>query len=126
MQNSTGLINATAGAAIAANLRVKLSSGKLAVAVLADGPGTELGTLEQQVFADGDEATVRLRNVPGTRTMVAAKSFSAGAKVYTAAGGKISDTAATGSFLVGIALTASGADGDFVEVATDPGHVANA
>jgi hypothetical protein len=46
--NETGVITATAGAAIAQHLRVKLSAGVLAVAVLAD---RELGTLEEEAVA---------------------------------------------------------------------------
>jgi hypothetical protein len=121
--NESGVLTFTAGAAIAQHLRVKLSSGKLAVAVLADGPGVELGTLEEASLADLDVRAVRARNFPGSRKMVASAALAVGAKCYTAAGGKVGATA-TGAYLVGIVLTASAADGDIIEVLTDPGEVA--
>jgi hypothetical protein len=121
--NQTGPLTFTAGAAIGQHLRVKLSSSKLAVAVLADGPGVELGTLEEASFADGDVRAVNPRNAPGSRKMVANAALAVGAKVYTAAAGKVGATA-TGAFLEGIALTASAADGDIIEVLMDPGDTA--
>lgn len=122
--NDTGFLSFEAGGAIAQHLRVKLTGGKLAVAVLADGPGTELGTLEEASFADGDVRSVRARNVPGSRKMVANAALAIGAKVYTAAAGKVGASAA-GAFLEGIALTASAADGNIIEVLTDPGDAAS-
>lgn len=100
------------GTAIAANTRVKLSSGVLAAAGLTD---KEIGITTRRIEADavGD---VLLRTANGTTRMIAADSFSAGAAVYTAASGKISDTQGTGAFLIGIALEAATADGDVVEV----------
>ena len=120
---NSGPLTFTAGAAIAQYLRVKLSTGKLAVAVLADGPGVELGTLEEASFADGDIRAVKTRNAPGKRKMVANAALAVGAKCYTAAGGKVGATA-TGAFLEGIVRTASAADGDVIEVLTDPGETA--
>lgn len=105
----------TAGAALSQFARVKLSTGKLAAAGLADG-AAELGTLEEAAFADLDVRAVLLANAPGSRKMIAAKSISAGATVYTAASGKISDAAATGATKIGIALEAATADGDIIEV----------
>lgn len=102
-----------AGGAIAKHLRVKLSTGKLAAAGLAD---KELGEIEQAAFADGDMRSVRLRNAPGTHKMVAAEALVVGAQVYTAAAGKVADTFAATSFLIGTALTAATADGDIIEV----------
>src|SRR3990167_5179891 len=97
----------TAGAAIAQHLRVKLSAGKLAAAGITD---KELGTLEAASFADGDPRAVRLRTAQGTCKMVAGKAISAGAEVFTAASGKISDTFATSSFPIGVALEEATAD----------------
>lgn len=102
-----------AGAAIAANLRVKLASGKLAVAGVAD---KDLGTLLDASFADGDMRSVRLRTANGTTKYVAASAITAGADVYTAASGKVNDTAASTSYLLGTALEAATADGDVIEV----------
>ena len=103
----------TAGAAIAGDLRVKLSSGKLAAAGLAD---KELGTIVVPAFADGDVVGVRLRTANGTSRMVASKAIAQGAAVYTAASGKITDAATATGYLIGTALEAAGADGDIIEV----------
>ncbi len=123
--NESGLLTFEAGAAIAQHLRVKLTAGKLAVAVLADGPGVELGTLEEESFASGDMRAVRARNMIGSRKMIANAAITVNAKVYTAAAGKVGATA-TGAFLEGIALTASAADGEIIEVLSDPGDAASA
>lgn len=114
--NESGCISCVAGAAIAPNTRVKLVSGKLQVAAAAD---RELGTLEERSFADGDVRAVRLRNAQGTRLMIADAAVVAGADVFTRANGKVGATA-TGAYRVGLALTAAAADGDLIEVATDP------
>jgi len=103
----------TAGAAIAVNVRVKLASGKLAAAGVAD---KELGTLLDASFADGDVRSVRLRNSSGTTKYIAASAIAVGADVYTAASGKVNDTAASTSYLLGTALEAATADGDVIEV----------
>lgn len=108
-----------ANAAIAAYLRVKLSAGYLAVSGATD---EDIGTAKEDVFVGGlfpsvVSAPVRLKNGMGTRKMVAAGAFSAGARVYQAAAGKIDDTAGTKS--IGIALEAATTDGDVVEVLTD-------
>ncbi len=115
-QNETGVITCTAGAAIAPYLRVKLVAGVLQVAVAAD---RELGTLEERALAANDNVAVRLRNHPGTRKMVADAAVAAGADVFTRAAGKVGATS-TGAFRVGVALTAAAADGEVIEVATDP------
>lgn len=105
----------TAGAAIAKHLRVKLSSGKLAVAgVGASDEPVEIGTMEDASFADLDVVSVRLRNAQGTVKMVAAEAISAGVVVYGAASGKVADTSSGAQ--IGIALEAALADGDVIEV----------
>lgn len=102
----------TAGAAIAKHLRVKLSSGKLAAAGIAD---KEIGTLIEASFADLDVRPVRLRTAQGTTKFVANAALAVGADVYTAASGKVGASATT-AFYIGVALSASGADGDVIEV----------
>lgn len=117
--NDSGFLTFEAGAAIGQHLRVKLTAGKLALAVAADGPGVELGTTEEASFASGDMLAVRARNVPGSRKMVANAAIAAGAEVFTAALGKVG-AHANGSFSEGIALTAAAADGEIIEVLTQP------
>lgn len=108
----------TAGGAIAAYLRVRLSSGVLAAAGVSE---QEIGTIENAAFASGDVRSVRLRNAYGTRKMVAAGAITAGAAVYAAAGGKI--TATVNPYPVGVALEAAGADNDIIEVMNGPAAV---
>jgi hypothetical protein len=113
-QNS-GLKAFQAAEDIGAYVRVKLdSSGYIAIAGDDDG---WIGTTE----AEGDSGhfiTVRLRNVPGTRKMVAGGAITALNRVYGAASGRVDDLA-TGGFGVGLALTAAAAAGEIVEVLTD-------
>lgn len=91
--------------------RVKLSSGLL---VLAGATDKDIGCSTRRFDANSHGA-VRLRTSPGTDAMVAAEAISAGATVFTAADGKIGNTA-TGAFQVGTALEAATADGDIIEV----------
>lgn len=106
-----------AGGDIARGLRVKLDSGVLAVAGLAE---RELGTIQRRYVSAGLGASttgnVLARNAPGTRLCIASEALAVGAVVHTAAGGKVSDTAAATSFPYGTALTAATADGDEIEV----------
>lgn len=105
-----------AGAAIAKDLRVYLSSSKLAAA---GATQLDVGTMTEASFADGDYAAVRLLNAAGTTRMIAAGVIAADAVVYTAAAGKVNDDQATGAIRVGIAVTAATADGDVIEVLRD-------
>lgn len=112
MSQYTGPTKAfTSGAAHARGVRVKLSSGVTALAVLADN--SWIGTVQNTVTTSGDPVSVVLR--APTIQMVAAAAITAGAFCYTAAAGKVSVTA-TGAFIAGIALTAATADGDIIEV----------
>lgn len=108
----TGTKGFTAGAAIAKYLRVKLSSEKLAVAGITD---REIGVLEEETFADGDVASVRLRTAQGTVKMVASENLSLGDTVYTAASGKIGASAQT-AYPIGEVLEDASGDGSIVEV----------
>lgn len=110
MYNSGPAKTFTAGAAIGANLRVKLSAGVLAAAGSTD---VEIGTLQEESFASGDVRAVLLRNAAGTAEMVASEAITAGNPVYAAASGKV---AASGTVLLGIAISAASADGDIIEV----------
>lgn len=113
--NEEPLLAFTAGAAIAQFLRVKLSAGKLAVAGAED---EDIGTIEEASFADGDKVTVRTYNAEGSRKMVASAAITQFAKVYGAAGGKVSSTA--NGAPKGIALAAASGDGSIIEVLPMP------
>lgn len=101
----------TAGAALGADLRVVLSSGKLALAGIND---VELGTMEAAVFADLDLASVRLNTARGTSRFIAAAAIAVGADVYGAASGKVNDVG--GGAYIGVALSAAAGDGEVIEV----------
>lgn len=113
-----------AGGALDQHLRVKLSSGKLAAAGVAED---WIGTTCQEAFADGDVVDVRLRSATGTSKYIAAGAITTGARVYAAASGKVDDAITTE--LIGIALplnsetstTAAGANNDICEVLHMPG-----
>lgn len=100
------------GTAIARGIRVKLSSGKLTAAGIGD---RELGVMTARCEAD-EHGSVYLRTAAGTVQMVASKSITSGAAVYTAANGKVSDAQGTGAFAVGQALEAASGDGSIIEV----------
>lgn len=105
-----------AGAAITKNIRVKLTSEKLAAAAIGE---KEIGTIRAETFADLDEVAVRLVTAQGTVKMVANGAVTLGADVFSAASGKVSATQGATSFRIGVALEAATADGDFIEVLRD-------
>jgi hypothetical protein len=72
-----------------------------------------LGTIDNTETDTGINHTVLLLGHGSTRKMVASGIIAYGAQVYTAAGGKV---ASTGTYPVGQALTAAGADNDIIEV----------
>lgn len=104
-----GFVNG--GTALNRYLRVKLSSGVLALAGITD---REIGVLGERVEAS-KHGDVILSSASGTTPMVASAAISAGALVYTAASGKIGASAST-AYIVGTALEAATADGDVIEV----------
>jgi hypothetical protein len=103
-----------ASAAIIQYARVVLASdGTISTAGLTD---KDLGTAQQAAFAAGDIVNVKLRTAAGTHKMVAIEALAVGATVYTEANGKVQDTAASTSYILGTALEAATADGDIIEV----------
>lgn len=111
MRRQVGSITFPNNAALDPFLRVKLTAGYLVAAGAADD---ELGTLEQRTFATDGTAAVVPMNTEGTRLMVAAGAITQYADVYRAASGKISAT--PNGKRLGIALEASAADGDQIEI----------
>ncbi|RYD38522.1 MAG: hypothetical protein EOP87_01420 [Verrucomicrobiaceae bacterium] len=66
----------------------------------------------------GNKAAVAIFGcAPGTLKVRASKAIAVGAKVWSAAGGKFTDTYSAGMFFVGRAVTPAGADGDLFELA---------
>lgn len=106
-----GVITRSAEAAINAYLVLKPGTApgtQVNVNAATDDP---IGTAADKV-ASGAPVGVRLLGGGSTHIMIGSKAIAAGARVFTTASGKVTDTAVNNSFLVGRALTACGADGD--------------
>lgn len=105
-------ITVTAGGALSFGERVKISAANTVVQAAATEVG--IGVVWGGDYASGEtNAAVRLFNA-GTTICKASKAIAAGALVYAAASGKVTDSA--NNFIVGVAKTAAGADGALFEV----------
>lgn len=123
MSQQTELVKAfTATEALARYRRVRLTDSSGVAVEYADAGEPAIG-VTQEATAIGLAASVALLGSHRTLVMTAAGAFSAGARLYAAADGKVDDTV-TGVY-VGRALEAALADGDEVEVlcAASKGHV---
>jgi hypothetical protein len=113
--NATGVLTLPKSGALGPYLRVILSGGVLALAGAED---RDLGTTKERYLASGlgssNFAAVVSRNVEGSVKMIASGAITQFAKVYGAASGKVS--AAANGNPIGIALVATTADGDELEV----------
>ena len=110
VQNGSISLPVTVGSTFGSNLRVKMSSGVIALAGISDD---EIGVLEANVISTDNIAAVIPKNDPASRQGVAAAAITQFAPVYTAANGQLSATS-TGAVYRGIALTAaSGANSIF-------------
>lgn len=87
------------------------SGGTITEAALAD---KEIG-IAMAGAVSGDVIAVKLRSGNGTHKAIAAAAITRGASVYSAAAGKVS-VSATGAFNLGIALEASAANNDVIEI----------
>ncbi len=65
---------------------------------------------------DGELVGVELLSAGKTRLGIASKAIAAGVRVYATAGGKLTDAVVSGAYLVGESLTATGADGEEIEI----------
>lgn len=107
--NDTGYGTITLSGTVAQFARVT-AAGATATATQQD-----VGTAQVDGVS-GDVVAVAYANKQGTTKMIAAGAVSLGAKVFSAASGKVSATQATGSFLQGLAMEAAAADGNVIEV----------
>ncbi len=105
----------TAGEALEAYRRVKLSSGNVVYA----GAGENFIGVTAHKADNGAPVTVNFRSADRSYKMVAAAAVTAGAVIYGAASGKVDD-AASGT-AQGTALEAATADGDVIECLLDNG-----
>ncbi len=106
----------TAGEALAAYRRVKLSSGSGTTVEYSDAGQEFIGVTESAV-ASGAPVAVRLWGSHATFKMTASEAFSAGDVLYGADDGKVADTPVGPS--IGRALAAASADASVVEVFRD-------
>jgi Uncharacterized conserved protein (DUF2190) len=112
-QVESGFKQFPASAAISQYARVKMASdGTISAAGLTD---KEIGIAQNAAFNAGDIVNVRLRTAAGTLKMIASAAITRGNEVFTAASGKIGNSASTG-WLIGRALEAAGANNDIIEV----------
>ncbi len=108
-----GTITLTASEAVKAHIRVKQNSSAARKVDIAgageEGIGFAIGAAVQD-----ESVGIKLYNAPGTRLVVAAKALDAGATVYGAAAGKVSDVS-SGEPL-GVLLQAASGDNSIVEM----------
>ncbi len=114
-------INRTADAALATKcLLVKFGSTPTTGVDVCGAANRPAGVTDESTYASGDNVTVLLLSSDMTRKMVASGAITAGGAVYTDAGGKVQATPTTAGvyYRVGVALTTTASDGQFLEVMT--------
>ncbi len=111
-----------AGGAIPQFGRVHISAAK--TVSLSGITEVGIGIAMREAFAAGDEVPVKLWSAQGTFPMIAAGAISVNGVISTAADGEGSATAASTSYPLARAVTASGADGDIIETLPQLGEVA--
>lgn len=87
------------------------------VGLAAAADTTVIGVLQNKPQNTGNAATVGIR---GVSKVSASKAITAGAKVYSTAGGQATDSAAGGGSVCGIALTTVANAGELVSVLLVP------
>jgi len=103
----------TAGEALEAYRRVKLSSASGTQVEYADAGQDAIG-ITQRKEASGANVAVALLSKSRTFKAVASEAISVGAVLYGAADGKVSDTVS--GMPIGVALAAASGDGSVIEV----------
>lgn len=118
MYTDNGIKTFTAGEALAAARRVKLSSGYGTQVEYADHGDDFIG-VTIDAAASGDAVAVKLKNGPGTVEVECSAAVSAGDTLYGADDGKVS-SASTSNDKFGFALEAGSASGAVIEAICDP------
>lgn len=121
-QENIGIKAFTAGEALEAFRRVKLSTGSGTQVEYADA-GDEFIGITAAAAASGDSVSVVMRSASRTYKAVAAEALAAGAVIYGANDGKVQDTVS--GTAQGIALEAANADGEVIEVYFNNGAAGN-
>jgi hypothetical protein len=110
-----GPISRIAEAAISAHQLVATGTNPLTQVIVNTALLRPLGTAYDDIALAG-RGGIRLLTEGGTKRMIASKAITAGALVYTTAGGKVTDTPVNNCFMVGRALTTAAVDTDEIEV----------
>lgn len=116
--NNTGIKTFTAGEALAAARRVKLSSGSGTQVEYADAADDYIGVTVGAAAINEPVAVALKRNYMGTVEIEASAAVTAGATIYGAADGKVG-VASTGNDKFGKALEAASGDGAIIESVMD-------
>ena len=106
--NDTGYGTIVAAEDVNKNIRLDIIGG------IAGASDQDIG-ITTSFAATGEHASVSSINKQGSQKATLSGSVSAGDRVFTAAAGKVSTTAASGSFMRGIALE-DGVDGQVIEI----------
>lgn len=118
MYSDNGVKTFTAGEVLAANRRVKLSSGYGDQVEYADAADDFIG-VTQDAAASGDQVAVKLKGASqGTVEVEASVAITAGAIIYGATDGKVS-VSSTGTDRFGRALEAASGSGAIIEATMD-------
>jgi hypothetical protein len=114
---SPDIVSFVANETIPAGARVKFVAGSTIKVELADAYDVEIGTAilhcGKSSYAANTAVGVKLIMDPGTRHVIAASAFAAGAIIKRAVDGKVDDTGAGEG--IGIACEAATAAGDLIE-----------
>lgn len=116
-ENHDGIFSFDVAAAIPEARFVKLDDANtVSVAALTETP---FGVTKYITSEIGDGVAVTSRKKPGTVTVEAAGVIAFGADVYCVADGKASASSAGGAIKAGVAMEASAADGDYIQILLD-------
>jgi hypothetical protein len=121
VETTDGNLRRTNDAAVSARHLLWKEGATAGTTVALNGAADKpLGTIDNVESLTGQPLTVLRLGLSMTRKMVAAGAVTVGQDVYTAANGKVqAEPAVAGAYyLVGRALSASGADNDIIEVET--------
>lgn len=112
-QNDSGYKTFTTSAAVGKFRRVVLASDGTVSEAVVGATSTDFIGVAQDNAASGDPVVVKLKSAPGTFKIEAAGAVVAAAAIYAASTGRIDD--AVSGAVIGQAIEAAGAAGDYIE-----------